>query len=70
MTFDEDETSTRPDGNVSPDAQVVFRLYGELCPLDRRRFARLVEAWYVASIDQRILIESIAFEFTKPKSTE
>lgn len=67
MNFNEDETPTRPDGNSAPEAQVVFRLYGELCPLDRRRFARLVEAWYVASIEQRILIESVAFEFVRTK---
>jgi hypothetical protein len=63
-----DELPTQPGFGGDAGAQLVFRLYSELCALDRRRLARLVEAWYVANIDQRILIESLAFELVRHKT--
>lgn len=67
MAPDPDDEPTRPD-NPTPDASatVLARLYGELCPLDRKRLARLVEAWFVATLERRILIEEVAFALVKP----
>ena len=64
--LDPDDTPTSP-SNPTPDASaaILARLYGELCPLDRKRLALLVEAWYVASLDQRILLESLARELVR-----
>lgn len=66
MSFD-DEPPTRPGANTDPSATVVFRLYSDLAPIDRRRLARLVEAWFVAGIEERILIEEIAFKLVKKR---
>jgi hypothetical protein len=62
-----DEPPTKPDNATDPAALMIGRLFGELAPIDRRRLARLVEAWFTATLEQRILIESIAFEFAKPR---
>ena len=64
MTYEGDEEPTKPDAKDA-HAVLLARLYGELAPLDRKRLAKLVEAWYVASLEQRILIEAIAMEFVK-----
>jgi hypothetical protein len=42
---------------------VLARIHGEIAALDRARLARLVEAWYASSLNQRVLIESVALEF-------
>jgi hypothetical protein len=65
VTFDDDEPPTQPGANTDPSATVVFRLYSDLAPIDRRRLAKLVEAWFVAGIDERILIEEVAFALVK-----
>jgi hypothetical protein len=64
VTFDPDEAPTPPSANDG-SAAVVFRLFSGLCDLDRRRLSRLVEAWFVADTDQRILIEEVAFALVK-----
>jgi hypothetical protein len=69
VTFDDEEPPTQPGANTDPSATVVFRLYSDLAPIDRRRLAKLVEAWFVAGIEERILIEEIAFALVKKRKT-
>ena len=65
--FEEDEPPTKPDASTDPHKRIVMRLLGECCNLDRKRLARLVEAWYCSTLEQRILLESLAFEFVRDK---
>jgi len=67
VSFDPDEIPTQPSANTDAAAAVVFRLFSTLCDLDRRRFSRLAEAWFVADTDQRILIEEVAFALVKKR---
>lgn len=69
MPLDPDDEPTSP-CNPTPDASatVLARLYGELCPLDRKKLAKLVEAWFVAPLERRILIEEVAFALVKAPS--
>jgi hypothetical protein len=69
VTFHDEEEPTTPGANTDPSAAVVFRLYSDLAPIDRRRLAKLVEAWFVAGIDERILIEEVAFALVKKRKT-
>jgi hypothetical protein len=68
VTFvDPDDLPTQPSSNSDPAATVVFRLFSDLAPIDRRRLARLVEAWFSADIEARILIEEVAFALVKTR---
>lgn len=61
MTFGDDEPPTTPDAaKDNPAAMVVFRLYDQLAPIDQRRLAKLVECWFTAETDERILLEELA----------
>jgi hypothetical protein len=62
----DDEPTRRRNEPPDPTAAIIARLHGELCQLDRARLARLVEAWYACSLNGRVLIESVAFEFAHP----
>lgn len=63
----EDETPTRPDGLTDAHLAVIVSVYRQECELDRKRLARLVEAWHSLTLDQRVLIESLAFEMARPR---
>lgn len=65
--YPEDEIKTKPDAApTDPTALVLVRIHGELCDLDRKRLARLVENWYSVCLNQRVVIESVASEFARP----
>ena len=61
----EDDVPTRPDGAEDPGQVVLSSVYRQESALDRRRLVRLVEAWHSLTLDQRILIESLAFEMAR-----
>lgn len=65
--YPEDDIPTRPDAApVDPTALVLVRIHGELTPLERKRLAKLVEAWYACSLNGRVIVESVALEFARP----
>lgn len=70
MTYPDDEPPTKPDTSPDPGLRMAFRLVDELCDLDKRRLSKLIEAWFVASIEQRILIEEVALEFVRHKKKQ
>jgi hypothetical protein len=64
---DVDDEPTNPyAATTDPTAVVIAQIHGELCPLDRKRLARLVEAWYACPLNGRVIVESVAFEFAHP----
>lgn len=66
MSFhDPDEEPTKPDATSGTYALMVARLYDQLPPIDQRRLARLVEAWFTAETDERILLEELAMRLAK-----
>ncbi len=65
-SFAGDEEPTRPDGVACPHLAVLVSVYRQECELDRRRLARMVEAWHSLPLDQRILVEQLAFELARP----
>jgi hypothetical protein len=65
--FDPDETPTRPDATASSSALMVARLFDQLPPIDQRRLAKLVESWFTAPTDERILIEEVAMRLARSR---
>lgn len=66
MTFP-DEEPTRPDATGSSAAIMVFRFFDQLSPLDQKRFAKLVESWFTAGTDERILLEELAIRLARKR---
>lgn len=63
----EDETPTRPDGNVDPDMLKLVRLVGDMPQVERRRFVRMVEGYTKCALGRRVLIEELARELAAVK---
>ena len=55
-----DEEPTKPDAAGNPSALMIARLFDQLAPIDQRNLARLVECWFTANTDERILLEQLA----------
>jgi hypothetical protein len=68
MTFPADEEPTRPDATGSSSALLVFRFYDQLAPIDQRRLAKLVESWFTADTDERILLEELAIRLARKRA--
>ena len=70
-SFADTEDPTKPDGIADPQGLMLLRLYGEMAPIDRRKFARLATDYYTADNDGRILLEAMADRLAKsnPRST-
>jgi hypothetical protein len=62
----DDEEPTRPNASTDPTAVVLAQVHSQLCELDRKRLAKLVEAWHASSMNQRVIIEHVAMEFARP----
>ncbi len=65
MTFADDEPPTRPDSLATPHALVIARLLDQLAPIDQRDVVRLVECWFTADVDERILLVQLAMRLAK-----
>lgn len=60
-----DEEPTKPDATSGTYALVVARLYDQLAPIDQRKLAMVVECWFTADTDERILIEELLKRLAK-----
>lgn len=67
MTFPDEDPPTRPDSTSGSYALVVARLYDQLAPIDQRRLAKLVESWFTADIEERILLEELAIRLARKR---
>lgn len=65
MRFDPDEEPTRPDATGSSSALMIARLFDQLPPLEQKRLTRFVEAWFVLGLDEKILLEELAFRLAR-----
>jgi hypothetical protein len=65
--FDAAEAPTKPDATGSPTALMIARLFDQLPPIDQRRLAKVVESWFTADTDERILIEEIAMRLARKR---
>ncbi len=63
--FADDEPPTKPDATANASALMVARLFDQLAPIDQRNLARLVECWFTADLDERILLEQLAMRLAK-----
>jgi len=64
VTFDS-EPPTKPDSLSTPHALVVARMLDQLAPIDQRDLVRLVECWFTAEVDERILLVQLAMRLAK-----
>lgn len=69
MSFESDEQPTKPDATGSASALMMARLFDQLAPLDQRRLTKLVEAWFTADLDERILLEELALRLARRRTT-
>lgn len=69
MSFESDEQPTKPDATGSASALMMARLFDQLAPLDQRRLTKLVEAWFTADLDERILLEELAMRLARRRTT-
>lgn len=60
VAYDPDDEPTKPDASANPSALMMARLFDQLPPIDQRKLAQLVERWFTADIDERILLEELA----------
>lgn len=67
MTFPDEEPPTKPDASSKASSVVVFRLFDQLAPIDQRRLAKLVESWFTAGTDERILLEELAIRLARKR---
>jgi hypothetical protein len=58
--MDFDEEPTKPDNGTNQNALMLARLFDQLPPIDQRKLAKLVENWFVAPTEVRILLEELA----------
>lgn len=65
MSFADEEPPTKPDATANSSALMVARLFDQLAPIDQRNLARLVECWFTADLDERILLEQLAMRLAK-----
>lgn len=66
MPYPDDEP-TKPDASGSSSALLVARLYDQLAPIDQKRLAKLVESWFTADTDERILLEELAIRLARKR---
>lgn len=64
---DDDDEPTKP-GGTEPAGSVITRLYTVLSAGERRRVAKLFEAWTSCDANARALIEGTASELAKRAS--
>lgn len=62
-----DEEPTKPDASGNPSALMIARLFDQLAPIDQRRLAKVVESWFTAETDERILIEELAIRLARKR---
>jgi hypothetical protein len=60
-----DEEPTRPDATRGVYALVIARLFDQLAPIDQKRLSKLVECWFTAGTDERILLEELAVRLAR-----
>jgi hypothetical protein len=65
--FVDDEAPTRPDATGNASALMIARLFDQLAPIDQRRLAKVVESWFTAETDERILIEEVAIRLARKR---
>lgn len=65
MSFADEEEPTKPDAAGNPSALMIARLFDQLAPIDQRNLSRLVECWFTADVDERILLEQLAMRLAK-----
>jgi hypothetical protein len=63
--FPDDEPKTTPNAAGDPTEAMLLRVHSDCCPLDRRKLAKLVDAWYAMPLEGRVLIEMLAFYLAK-----
>ena len=68
VPYPDEETPTKPDATSGTYALVVARLYDQLAPIDQRRLAKLVESWFTADIEERILLEELAVRLARKRT--
>jgi hypothetical protein len=61
----DDEEPTKP-GGTEPAAAVISRVCAVLTGPERKRLAKLAEAWLACNANQRALLEAAASEFAQP----
>jgi hypothetical protein len=62
-----DEEPTKPDATGSSSALLVARFFDQLAPIDQRKLAKLVESWFTADMDERILLEDLAIRLARKR---
>lgn len=65
MTLDPDDEPTKPDAAGNPSALMIARLFDQLAPIDQRKLAKVVECWFTADIEEKILIEELVTRLAK-----
>lgn len=63
----DDEEPTMP-GGTEPTGAVLTRLYTTLSAGERKRFAKLAEAWTACDANGRALLEGVAGELARRSS--
>lgn len=63
----DDEEPTKP-GGTEPAGSVITRLYTSLSAGERRRLAKLFEAWTSCDANGRALVEGVAGELARRAS--
>lgn len=58
---DDDDAPTRPDGMSDAGLSALVSIYSDACALDRTRLARLVDAWAALGVEDRIILEALAY---------
>lgn len=62
--FDDDELPTpAPSQAPDPEAAALVRIYSCLSTVERRRLGRMLQNWYYASTERKVLLEEMAREF-------
>lgn len=68
----EDEIPTKPDASAAaldPEALRLVRLFGDMPPVERRRFVALGEHYVKCPLGRRVLLEELAREFAGKGTT-
>jgi len=65
VTLDPDDEPTKPDAAGNPSALMIARLFDQLAPIDQRKLAKVVECWFTADIEEKILIEELVTRLAK-----
>lgn len=63
----EDETPTRPDGQLDPDLLELVRIVSDMAAVERRRFVRMCKAYRTLGINDRVLSEEMICALARSK---